>query len=322
MCGNDPVGEAMGDAYDRSADALVMAVAAARNGLVTLGVGVRMSALNYSVAEAQSDVSRRAQPLPAPRSTGQITASSPLSSVGAGDSAPAGWGWVAKYIGMIWPNGDSARLRSAAGAWITAGSQLLITETSAATPLGVVGSQQIPEGEMIGQAFSAALAAASQIMAQTATVAGQLSSYANQVDAVHAAIIDLLSRICDPMTGIKEIWDVLTDEDEDEIKQIADDIKTVVDNFACLSTPAHHGPSDGTDPHDPHDSDGDLPGPEGVAGSIRSVNPGNGDMNCVNCVITTDQMLDGVKVSAAPDGPKTHQLLGIILWLKLLRDRR
>jgi hypothetical protein len=27
-------------------------------------------------------------------------------------------------------------------------------------------------------------------------------------------------------------------------------------------------------------------------------------MNCVNCVITTDQMLDGVKVSAALDGPK------------------
>lgn len=41
-----------------------------------------------------------------------------------------------------------------------------------------------------------------------------------------------MSRICDPLTGIKEVWDLLTDEDEDEIKRIADDIKTVVDNFA------------------------------------------------------------------------------------------
>jgi filamentous hemagglutinin len=32
-------------------------------------------------------------------------------------------------------------------------------------------------------------------------------------------------------------------------------------------------------------------------------------MNCVNCVITTDQVLDGVKVSAALDGPKPIGLL-------------
>src|SRR3954470_21829257 len=66
MCGNDPVGEAMGNAYDRSADALLKGIATARNSLVNLGDGVRMSAFNYSVAEAQSDVSGRAQPLPAP----------------------------------------------------------------------------------------------------------------------------------------------------------------------------------------------------------------------------------------------------------------
>ncbi len=233
MCGNDPVGEAMGHAYDRSADALLKATATARNSVVNLGDGVRMSAFNYSVAEAQSDVSRRAQPLPAPSATGKITASSAPSSVGAGDSAPAGFEWVAKYIGMIWPNGDSAKLRAAAGAWVAAGTQLLVTETSAAAPLGVVGAQQIPEGEMMGQMFSGSLAAASQIMSATASVASTLNAYAGQIDATHAAIIDLLSRICDPMTGIKEIWDIITDEDEDEIKQIADDIKTVVDSLSA-----------------------------------------------------------------------------------------
>ncbi|WP_157900555.1 hypothetical protein [Mycobacterium rhizamassiliense] len=48
---------------------------------------------------------------------------------------------------------------------------------------------------------------------------------------MHAAILDLLARICDPLTGIKEVWEFLTDEDEDEIKMIADDIRTVVDQF-------------------------------------------------------------------------------------------
>ncbi|CAN5208043.1 hypothetical protein BH09ACT8_BH09ACT8_28910 [soil metagenome] len=233
MCGNDPVGESMGNAYDRSADALFKAIATARNSLVNLGDGVRMSAFNYSMAEAQSDVSGRAQPLPAPTVSGKISASSAPSSVGAGDAAPAGWGWVAKYIGMIWPNGDSAKLRSAAGAWVAAGTQLLVTETNAAAPLGIVGGQQIPEGEAMGQMFSASLSAASQILSATASVASTLTTYAGQIDTTHAAIVDLLSRICDPMTGIKEVWDILTDEDEDEIKQIADDIKTVVDSFSA-----------------------------------------------------------------------------------------
>ncbi|WP_245845691.1 ADP-ribosyltransferase [Mycobacterium arosiense] len=67
---------------------------------------------------------------------------------------------------------------------------------------------------------------------QCQTIAAQLNSYAANIDRVHAAILDLLSRICDPLTGIKEVWDLLTDEDEDEIKRIADDIKTVVDSFS------------------------------------------------------------------------------------------
>jgi hypothetical protein len=43
--------------------------------------------------------------------------------------------------------------------------------------------------------------------------------------------LDLLSRIVNPMTGIREVWDLLTGEDEDEIKKIADDIRVVVNNF-------------------------------------------------------------------------------------------
>lgn len=231
MCGNDPVGAAIGQRYDASAAAVIQAMTASRNGLVNLGDGVRVSAHNYSMADAQSDASGRTQPLPMPTSSGKITGSMPPSSVGAGDAAPAGFGWVAKYIGMIWPNGDSARLRAAATAWIVAGTQLMVTEASAAGPLGMVGAQRIPEAEAMGRAFQSSISGAVEVMQQCTSMATQLTAYAAKIDAVHAAIIDLLSRICDPMTGFKEVWDVLTGEDEDEIKQIADDIKTVVDSF-------------------------------------------------------------------------------------------
>jgi len=231
MCGNDPVGAAMGRSYDTTAQSLLQAMATARNGLTNIGDGVRVSAHNYSRADASADVSGRSQPLPAPVSTGRISTGTPPSAVGVGPSAPAGWGWVAEYIGMIWPNGDPAKLRAAAAAWTAAGTALVTTETAVAGPMSVVSAQQIPEAEAIGAAFGESVRAASHVMSSAATLAGGLDRYATHIETTHGAVIDLLARICDPMTGIKEVWDFLTQDDEDEIARVAADIKKVVDNF-------------------------------------------------------------------------------------------
>jgi hypothetical protein len=56
---------------------------------------------------------------------------------------------------------------------------------------------------------------------------------AGKIDTVHAAILDLLSRICNPLTGLKEVWEFLTDDDEDEIKKIANDIRIIVNQFTA-----------------------------------------------------------------------------------------
>ncbi|RES30813.1 hypothetical protein DSJ77_07370, partial [Mycobacterium tuberculosis] len=78
--------------YDGSAAALVQAMSVARNGLCNLGDGVRMSAHNYSLAEAMSDVAGRAAPLPAPPPSGCVGVGAPPSAVGGGGGAPKGWG--------------------------------------------------------------------------------------------------------------------------------------------------------------------------------------------------------------------------------------
>jgi hypothetical protein len=234
MAGDDPVGAALGRAYDGAAAKLIEAMVSTRNGLCSIGDGVRMSAHNYALAEAMSDVTGQASGLPTPAVTGPLgVGAKPPSAVGAGSGAPAGWGWVAPYIGMIWPSGDSTKLRAAAAAWTTAGANFMATETAAGGgTMAAIGAQQIPEGAAITKALSDASSATTSIASQCQKIAAQLDGYAAKVDQVHAAILDLLSRICDPLTGIKEVWDLLTDEDEDEIKRIADDIRTVVDNFA------------------------------------------------------------------------------------------
>jgi hypothetical protein len=232
MAGDDPAGSAFGRSYNTSAGKLLQAMATTRNGLCRLGDGVRMSAHNYSVAEAMSNVSGHGQPLPGPHPTGSISAQPVPSAVGSGVGAPAGWGWVSKYIGMIWPSGDSAKLRAAAAAWTSAGTNFEASEILGATrPMAGIGAQQIPEGPAIGAAFAEANRSAAGILQQCVLIATQLSTLAARIDAVHAAILDLLSRICDPMTGIKEVWEFLTDQDEDEIKKIANDIRTIVNQF-------------------------------------------------------------------------------------------
>jgi hypothetical protein len=232
MAGDDPAGAAFGRSYDNSASKLLKAMAATRNGLCCLGYGVRMSAHNYSVAEAMSNVSGHGEPLPAPHLTAPVSGGSTPSAVGSGVGAPAGWGWVAPFIGMIWPDGDSAKLRAAAAAWISAGTNFEVSEiTGAVGPMGSIGAQQIPEGPAIATAFGDASRSAAGILQQSVSIAAQLTAYAARIDEVHAKILDLLSRICDPMTGVKEVWEILTDQDEDEIKKIANDIRTIINQF-------------------------------------------------------------------------------------------
>jgi ADP-ribosyltransferase exoenzyme len=232
MAGDDPAGSAFGGSYNTSASELLEAMAATRNGLCRLGDGVRMSAHNYSMAEAMSNVAGQDQPLPGPHPSGPILAQSVPSAVGSGVGAPAGWGWVAKYIGMIWPNADPAKLRAAAAAWISAGTNFEVDEALGATgPMASIGAQQIPEGAAIAAAFADTTRSATGILQQCNTIAAQLTALAAKIDKVHAAILDLLSRICDPVTGIKEVWEFLTDQDEDEIKKIANDIRIIVNQF-------------------------------------------------------------------------------------------
>ena len=167
MAGDDPAGAAFGHTYNNSASKLLDAMTTTRNGLCRVGDGVRVSAHNYSVAEAMSNVSGHSRPLPAPHRTSPISANSAPSAVGNGVAAPAGWGWVSKYIGMIWPNGDSAKLRSAAAAWTSAGTNFEVGEiVGAAGPMGSIGAQQIPEGPAIAAAFATANHSAAGILQQ------------------------------------------------------------------------------------------------------------------------------------------------------------
>src|ERR1700755_2125741 len=88
MACDDPAGAAFGRTYNSSASKLLEAMATTRNWLCPLGGGVRFSQHTYSPPEALSNVSGRAEPLPAPHQAGTISAGSAPSAVGDGVAAP------------------------------------------------------------------------------------------------------------------------------------------------------------------------------------------------------------------------------------------
>ncbi|MDT5011729.1 MAG: hypothetical protein QOH57_3346, partial [Mycobacterium sp.] len=233
MCGNDPAGIVHGRQYDTSAKSLVEAMVELTNGANRIGDGIRMSASNYSKAEVASNVGgAAASPLPTPQATETTSAKLPPSAQGGvGGLAPPGWWLIQPLVGMVWPNGDSARLRAAALAWSTAGSAFLGMEGGEFGSLSVVSAQQMPEAGQICSAIASTASNSTMLFTQTTTMASNLVSYANQIDATHAAIIDLLSRVMNPMTPINEIIDLITGADQDELQKIANDIRVILNTF-------------------------------------------------------------------------------------------
>jgi hypothetical protein len=242
MCGNDPAGVVHGRQYDASAKSLIESMVDLTNGANRIGDGIRTSASNYSKAEVASNVNGApSSPLPTPAATTPTSAKLPPSAQGGTSaSAPPGWFLIQPLVGMVWPNGDSARLRAAALAWTSAGSAFLGMEGSEFGALSTVAAQQMPEAAQITSGIGSTASNSTVLFNQTVMMASNLVSYANQIDAVHAAIIDLLSRVMNPMTPLNELWDLITGADEDELQKIANDIRVILNNFmqevAALAT--------------------------------------------------------------------------------------
>ena len=78
------------------------------------------------------------------------------------------WGMVQMFIPDVWPDGDPARLASAAGAWDSFATAIKGIAGEFAGPSGVIGGQQIPEGGNMKSAISTLSESLSQIASEAA----------------------------------------------------------------------------------------------------------------------------------------------------------
>ncbi|SPX87820.1 NAD(+)--arginine ADP-ribosyltransferase [Mycobacteroides abscessus] len=232
MGGQDPAGIVFSRAYDSSAKELLEAMVDVANGAGRAADGIRASATNYSRAEVNSNIDGKGGiPLPPAAPTAQVKASTPPTAVGSDAGEPPGWFLVEPFVGMIWPDGDSGKLRAAATAWSSVGSAFTGQQKGLSGAQATVSAQEIPERPKMGAAFTNIDSSVGEVGDHCATISQGLNSYAGKIDSVHAAIKDLLSRLVNPMTGVRQVVDWVTGEDDDEIKKIAHDIEVIVNQF-------------------------------------------------------------------------------------------
>ncbi|SHY57047.1 putative alanine and proline rich protein [Mycobacteroides abscessus subsp. bolletii] len=241
MGGQDPAGVVFARAYDDSATALLEAMVDLSNGAGRAADGIRASATNYSRAEVSSNIDGKGGvPLPAAAPTAHVKTGTPPSAVGSDVGEPPGWFLVEPFIGMVWPDGDSSKCRAGGTAWSAVQAAFTAQQKGLSGAQATVAAQEIPEGPKIGTAFTNIDSAVNEVAGHAATIAKGLNDYAAKIDTAQSAVKDLLARLVNPMTGVRQVVDWVTGEDDDEIKKIAHDIAVIVNQFkdevAALAT--------------------------------------------------------------------------------------
>ncbi len=237
MGGQDPAGVVFARSYDDAATALLEAMVDVSNGAGRAADGIRASATNYSRAEVASNIDGKGGvPLPAAAPTPHVKAGSPPSAVGSDVGEPPGWFLVEPFVGMIWPDGDSGKCRAGGSAWSSVAAAFTAQQKGLSGAQATVAAQEIPEGPKIGAAFTNIDSAVGVVAEHAATISKSLNDYAAKIDTAQNAVKDLLARLVNPMTGVRQVVDWVTGEDDDEIKKIAHDISVIVNQFKGEAT--------------------------------------------------------------------------------------
>jgi RHS repeat-associated protein len=229
--GQDAAGVMFGRQYVNTGRDLLKAATAGINALRNIGYGVQVSAANYSRAEAASDISKRSQPLPSPPCPAPASPPSPPVPTGGGVAEPMLWGFVEAFVGDFWPNGDPGAMRTAAASWQSFATALYHVSTDTSGAYNGISAQQMPEAELIKKPIRDIGTMMSSVAGTCQTVATELSSFADQVEQTQQSIRDLLDKLGSIGGLVGTLFEFAKGHGEDELHEIADDIKAVLSNM-------------------------------------------------------------------------------------------
>jgi len=226
--GQDSAGAVFGQQYSTAAAELLKAVSAGVNAAHNVGYGVQVNAANYSRAEVNSDISGRSQPLSPPPRPAPISVPASPSATGGGVAEPLLRCVVEALIGDLWPNGDPTAMRAAAAAWRAFAVPLHHVSADMSVAYNAIGAQQMDEAELIQKPIRDIGTGFSDVAFGCEQLAGALEQFASDVEQTQRAIRNLLHRLGSIGGIVGTFFELVTGHGEQELHEIAADIKTVL----------------------------------------------------------------------------------------------
>lgn len=231
MFGHDAAGLVFAQGYTAAGKAILDAAASAVNAGRRVGFGIRTSAANYGHANASSTVGGGSAPVPPPPAPAPFTAPGMPPPFGDGIAAPLGWALVESFVGDVWPDGNPGDLRAAAGEWKSFAGKLTGLAGQFETAGPGLGAERIPEAGQMTDALGKISGGLTAIAAEAQKLATSVDGFAGTVEATQNAVRNLLHQLS-PAGVLETIGGIFTGHDPlDEIRKIAHEIKTVLDNM-------------------------------------------------------------------------------------------
>lgn len=231
--GFDPAGANFGMKYGRQAQEYADALAKATDAHNIVGYMLEATGYNYQNADAASTIGGSAPagsvgPQPTPTTAGDA----PMGPSGAVVPPPAKWSIIQTFLGPFaaWPSGNPSLLRVTAAQWRNLADGMSAFDGDIAALKGAVSAQDIPEGGKIIQALSDLAEGLTTLSDTAKTMAQSIEDFAGTVQDTQDAIRDLMDRL-----SLEGLWDAVTGlftgEADDMLRDIADDIGQLLENF-------------------------------------------------------------------------------------------
>lgn len=241
--GWDPAGAHFGLTYGDDAQKFANTLAEAANAFKYSGQRLEATGYNYKNADAGSTIGGRSPMGSVGAAPGETKAVDvPTGASGAIVPPPPNW-WLIDgllnaipFIGsvagavMTWPQGNPSLMRLTAAQWKNFATGLAAFNDDVPALKTAVSQQHIPEQPKIQECLGQLGEYLPYLAELAKTIGENVDQFANGVQKAQDAIRRLLDRI-----SPEGLWDTvtgfLTGEGDDILRQVADDVGTVLENF-------------------------------------------------------------------------------------------
>ncbi|MFB7892974.1 hypothetical protein ACFC1I_12305 [Microbacterium sp. NPDC056044] len=195
MAGDDPGGEQLAQGYDDMARDALQALSDIAVLANTMDRAIMQSGWNHAAAEEAAGGKPAGGSFTVRPARTPVTVAAPPSAFGGSNDTPDAWDVVKDFVGMMWPNADTAKLRSAGTTWdgVERDVRALATEIRQADD-ALMGLNSVELAKLRSEVneFATDVSGAATDISEVGDLCRE---YADDVEEAHREVIQMLVQL-------------------------------------------------------------------------------------------------------------------------------